>query len=482
MKLKLSNVGKIFLCVCPRRFNINLYIKRMLAVFVLLLSAGIFSACGKGQEPEDKAIDISEIGIPLSGEDSTAGQAEGSSGSSMAPEGSGTGTAGGALGDAGWAGQSGTASGTQSGMPSGTQSGTAAGTSQGTSADASAGIMTDTRPETSEDERKPEEMKQRFGADCIAEQTFEVELSEYDGKVWFVPYAPSAGNPAFRMHIIQNGKVLKEIEGYVPESLREETFAGLDAVSFFDVNYDDITDIVLIETYGNTSFAAVYYGYNDDYGAGFLPQEDLSGNISSQVEPLTVPNIRGFLSDGKKNGEFSSYQEAYRAVSRLYDMEGSNGRTYDLIYVDGDDIPELVAGYNGYFVSLYTFDGGKVYTLMDGWGYGAMGNAGYEYVPGDNRLRNYNNDYAGAVLYTTFMTVVPQHRIDISAEIITLNFDDVNGNGFPDESEMESVGKYSVSYMDGKEILEEEYASYNQGEYVYIQGKMSLEELLEKLK
>ncbi len=482
MKLKLSNVGKIFLCVCPRGFNINLYIKRMLAVFVLLLSAGLFSACGKGQEPEDKAIDISEIGIPLSGEDSTAGQAEGSSGSSMEPEGSGTGTAGGALGDAGSAGQSGTASGTQSGMPSGTQSGTAAGTSQGTSADASAGIMTDTRSETSEDERKPEEMKQRFGADCIAEQTFEVELSEYDGKVWFVPYAPSAGNPAFRMHIIQNGKVLKEIEGYVPESLREETFAGLDAVSFFDVNYDDITDIVLIETYGNTSFAAVYYGYNDDYGAGFLSQEDLSGNISSQVEPLTVPNIRGFLSDGKKNGEFSSYQEAYRAVSRLYDMEGSNGRTYDLIYVDGDDIPELVAGYNGYFVSLYTFDGGKVYTLMDGWGYGAMGNAGYEYVPGDNRLRNYNNDYAGAVLYTTFMTVVPQHRIDISAEIITLNFDDVNGNGFPDESEMESVGKYSVSYMDGKEILEEEYASYNEGEYVYIQGKMSLEELLEKLK
>ncbi len=476
-----------------KRLSKNLYIKRMLAVFVLLLSAGLFSACGKGQEPEDKAIDISEIGTPLSGEDGTAGQAEGSSGSSMAPEGSGTGTAGGALGDAGpAAGQSGTASGTQSGMPSGTQSGmpsgtqsgTAAGTSQGASADASAGIMTDTRPETSEDERKLEEIKQRFGTDCIAEQTFEVELSEYSGKVWFVPYAPSAGNPAFRMHIIQNGKVLKEIEGYVPENLREENFAGLDAVSFFDVNYDDITDIVLIETYGNTSFAAVYYGYNDDYGAGsyFLSQEDLSGNISGQVEPLTVPNIRGFLSDGKKNGEFSSYQEAYRAVGRLYDMEDSNGRTYDLIYVDGDDIPELAAGYNGYYVSLYTFDGGKVYTLMDDWGYGAMGNAGYEYVPGDNRLRNYNNDYAGAVLYTTFMTVVPQRRIDISAEITTLNFDDVNGNGLPDESEMESVGKYSVNYMDGKEISEEEYASYNQGEYVYIQGKMSLEELLEKLK
>ncbi len=148
-----------------KRLSKNLYIKRMLAVFVLLLSAGLFSACGKGQEPEDNAIDISEIGIPLSGEDGTAGQAEGSSGSSMAPEGSGTGTAGGALGDAGPAGQSGTASGTQSGMPSGTQSGmpsgtqsgmpsgtqsgTAAGTSQGTSADASAGIMTDTRPETS---------------------------------------------------------------------------------------------------------------------------------------------------------------------------------------------------------------------------------------------------------------------------------------------------------------------------------------------
>ena len=380
--------------------------------------------------------------------------------------------------------QSGTAAGTQSGTAAGTPSGTiAAGTAQGTSTDTSSGTMTGTQTDISVDERKMEEIKKQFGEDCIAGQTFEVELSEYSGKVWFVPYAPSAGNPAFRMHIVQNGEMLKEIEGYVPESLKGEKFVSLDAVSFFDVNYDDITDIVLIETYGNTAFAAVYYGYDDDYGFGpyFISQDDLSDNLSSQVEPLTVPKIRGFLSDGKKNGEFSSYQEAYRAVSRLYDMEGGNERKYDLIYVDGDDIPELAAGVNGYFISLHTFDGGKVYTLMDDWGYGAMGNVGYEYIPGGNRLRNYNNDYAGAVLYTTFMNVGPQHRIDVSAEIKTLNFDDVNGNGVPDEDEMESMGKYSVSYIDGKEISAEEYVSYNQGEYEYIQGNMSLGELLEKL-
>ncbi|MEG1658811.1 MAG: hypothetical protein RR288_07085, partial [Oscillibacter sp.] len=45
---------------------------------------------------------------------------------------------------------------------------------------------------------------------------------------------------------------------------------------------------------------------------------------------------------------------------------------YDLIYVDADTIPELVADQSGYFVSVYSVSGGKLYTLMDFWPYGAM--------------------------------------------------------------------------------------------------------------
>ena len=100
---------------------------------------------------------------------------------------------------------------------------------------------------------------EQFGEYCISEQTFEVELSEYNGKVCFVPYRPSE-DEEFHMQIVQNGQAMTELRGYVPEKLEGEAFRSLDAVSFYDVNYDGQTDIVLVETYGDTSFAAVYYG------------------------------------------------------------------------------------------------------------------------------------------------------------------------------------------------------------------------------
>lgn len=416
-----------------------------------ILSAGLFTACGQESGMDGNAINLSEIGTPVSGENDT----DGGVGSVLIPEGSG-------------AGITPDASAGQPEISSESQTGTSAESSLNIPADAA----------------KEEEIKKLFGDNCIVEQTFEVELSEYNGKVWFVPYAPSENGQDFRMQIVQNGEVLKEINAYVPEDLAGKKFSSLDAVTFYDMNYDDITDIMLIETYGDKTFTAVYYGYDDEYGSGpfFLLESQLSETLSDSVEPLTVSAIRGFLSGGKKNGEFTDYREAYQAVSRQYEMEGTNEKKYDLIYVDDDDIPELVAAVNGYYVSLYTYDNGKVYTLMDDWGYGAMGNAGYEYIPECNRLRNYNTDFAGAILYTTYMTIGRQKSIEVSVEIETYNFDDANKNGMPDKNEEESLGKYSVSYVNGEEISEEEYCSYDEGEYEYIEGKMSLEELQAELK
>lgn len=328
--------------------------------------------------------------------------------------------------------------------------------------------------------------QEEFGENCIADQTFKVELSQYEGKVYFVPFAPSQDNPDFHIQLIQGGKVLAEIPQYIPESLAGETFSSLDAVSFYDINYDGTTDILLIETYGSTSFAAVYYGERSEYyEKNFFPQVTLSENITRQIQPqpLTVSEIRSFLSFGKKNGDFSNYQEAYRAISRLCTMEDENAKDlkFNLIYFDDDEIPELVTGVNGYYMSLYTFQDKTAYRLMDDWGYGAMGNAGYEYSPRNNSLRNYNSDYAGAIVYTTYMTIGSQHSLETTAQIETFNFDDVNGNGMPDEEEYDSLGNYSVSYLGDTEITNEEWDAYEAGEYVFIETVMSLEELMAEL-
>ncbi len=329
-----------------------------------------------------------------------------------------------------------------------------------------------------------DEMKKLFGENCISGQTFEVELSAYDGMVYFVPYAPYDDGEDFGIEIIKDGEVLTKIRTYVPDELADEKFSSIDAVSFYDINYDGNTDIVLIETYGDTSFAAVYYGFGEnsyDYEKYFDLQEELSEAISSQVKTLTIPEIRSFLADRKKNGEFSDYQEAYRAVSKLCNMESSGEEEYNLIYFDDDDIPELVAGAEGYYISLYTYKDGTVYTLMNRWAYGAMGNAGYEYCPKMNSLRNYNADYAGAIIYTTYMSAGDRKVMDVVAQIETLNFDDVNRDGVPDENESDSIGYYSVSYIDGREVTDEECASYDVGEYEPIAANMSLEELWSKL-
>lgn len=438
----------------------------------VLLAAGFLMACG--QERPDMAAGLSGMGTPASGED-TAAAGTGGAGAALTPGEGGDGAVQGTVGQ-GALGQGSTGQGT----PEQGNTGQVAASEQGT--EGQAGAPGDSSG-TSADGARSAELKRLFGESCIAEQTFEVKLSEYSGKVWFVPYMPSADNPDFRMQIIQDGEVLREITAYVPEELAREKFGSLDAVSFFDINYDDITDIVLIETYGNTTFAAVYYGHNDGFGPYFISQDQLSAELSRQVEPLTVPGIRSFLSDGKRNGGFSDYQEAYRAVARLYEMEDSNERKYDLIYIDDDEIPELVAGVNGYYVSLYTYSEGKVYRLMDDWGYGAMGNFGYNYVPERNWLRNYNTDYAGAILYTTYMTVTQGNVIDVSMQIKVCNFDDTNGNGAPDGNEWESLGRSGAVYIDGEEVPEGEQIliPYEGEEYEFIEGRMSLDELLAEL-
>lgn len=333
------------------------------------------------------------------------------------------------------------------------------------------------------------ELKRMFGANCITEQTFEVELSEYDEKVWFVPFAP-AGAGDFCIQLMQDGEKLYKLGAYVPEELAGEEFFSLDAAAFFDVNYDNNTDIVLIETYGDTSFAVIYYGevwdayYDGNVEVSFYAKERLSDNLTSSAEELIIPVIRDFLGNGKKNGEFADYREAFLAVVKLRDMESNGEYKYKLIYFDDDDVPELVVDDPGYHVSLYTYRDGRIYSIMYEWGYGAMGNAGYEYCPGKSSVRNYNTDYAGLILYTSYWTLGDGYMLDGVVSIETLNFDDANGNGMPDGDEEESYGYYNVSYIDGVEVTAEECESYSMGEYEWLgagSDGMSLEELADAL-
>lgn len=346
------------------------------------------------------------------------------------------------------------------------------------------------------DTDSPEEavLKERFGENCIASQTFAIELNGCEAELWFVPYAPFDEHSAFHAQVMRDGEVFAELSSdYVPENAAGNPFSSLDAVSFWDVNFDGLTDIVMIATYGDAQVGIVYYGDHFQYSDGseswsFQCREKLSDCVTAYAKSLTIPGIRALLSNGKRNGEFADYAEAYETMIDLAVMErggeGDDDFLFDLIYVDEDEIPELVSGLRGYYVNLYTYEDGTLYQLMDSWAYGAMGNAGYEYAPGDNSIRNYNADYAGAIMDTTYMRINDRHEIETMVWIETYQFDDVNGNGIPDEGEdYEGTG---ASFINGKEVSEEEmaavYPKYDMGNYQMIIGTKTAEEVRRELR
>ncbi|MDE6674654.1 MAG: hypothetical protein K2K19_07565, partial [Acetatifactor sp.] len=138
---------------------------------------------------------------------------------------------------------------------------------------------------------------------------------------------------------------------------------------------------------------------------------------------------------------------------------------------DEDDIPELVGGVSGFWMSMFTYDAGQVYCLMNDWGYGAFGNMGYEYVPGKNSLRNIDTDNAGQIVNITYMTVNPEHSMKEVVWIKLVFSEEMN----------EDMEYDCTTYVNGEEVAEDEINDYDVGEYEYIDTILSLQELLEKL-
>lgn len=184
--------------------------------------------------------------------------------------------------------------------------------------------------------------------------------------------------------------------------------------------------------------------------------------------PTEAPTTQAGLSIGIQIGKETAapsggYREAYREIVERFAAEGSDYH-YDLIYVDEDDVPELlVSGMASDF--LYMYDDGSVFELMAGWPWGAMGNNGYYYMPRANQIYNYNHDYAGLLGYASYMKIDANHEIVSDYYLELYHFNDLNENNQPDEGEYEAWvadGEHTIYYMNGTErISEEEALSYD---------------------
>lgn len=156
---------------------------------------------------------------------------------------------------------------------------------------------------------------------------------------------------------------------------------------------------------------------------------------------------------------YDSYKEAYLHMINLYYSAYRYSEVdCSLVDYDGDDIPELVFDVNS-GITMYTYKDSKVYKLIDDRGYGVGGNHGYDFIPGKKIIRNYNTDYAGIIMYETYI------EVELNGEKVVNNqkvlkqtfFDDVNNNGVPDDGE-DLGGDYVRYYLNDKEITAEKYA------------------------
>ncbi len=272
------------------------------------------------------------------------------------------------------------------------------------------------------------------------EQTFEVELPQFDGPVRFITYSEYEGQASAVM--VKDGRLLTELSTWIQtDSLAY--LKKITAVDFLDFNADGMKDIALIGDSDYGRHVLLFDAAADEYL--FRNFADLDGQKVAELgADFTAAGIRSALLGGQEESAAATWQEAYAQIAKLYSLSGDR-YLFDLPDADGDGTPELVIDDPGYALSLFTFKNGAARCLMHSWPYGAGGNAGYSYIPGTGIYYNANSDYAGAVRYEYYMSDRGEGEIQTDFWVKSLNFNDLDGNGEPSEYELSVSGEYAAA-------------------------------------
>lgn len=88
-------------------------------------------------------------------------------------------------------------------------------------------------------------------------------------------------------------------------------------------------------------------------------QAETQSDVQTEFQTESQPEL-----EFKMNND--NWAQAYLSViDELQENWNLDRMDFGLIYVNDDDIPELVFGPEGYWVSVYTWQDGQVYTVMD---------------------------------------------------------------------------------------------------------------------
>lgn len=210
------------------------------------------------------------------------------------------------------------------------------------------------------------------------------------------------------------------------------------------------------------------------------PAESASQPVESALQPEESTPQPVESAPQPARGLSAEAERAYAEKVRETAAEYSDMKFALIDLTDNNDL-DLAVVNTGYSVSVYTWSGGRLIPIMEEWAYGAFGNQGYEYLPGRNVIRNFNSDYAGAIVYENYLYLNSAYEPQwpsAEEQLCIYYFRDANGNGWPDDGEPYTEDE-PFYYYGGVEVSREEYASHQvPGEFLWIDGDQSAEEML----
>lgn len=185
----------------------------------------------------------------------------------------------------------------------------------------------------------------------IESQTFQLNLTPY-GEVTFASCEPDTDRDPkadVTFSVQRDGQVIYTLPGVFQDNVRaNEIFYEVEAISFPDINQDGYDDVIIICSYTPASGpdvgeahqeARIYMGHVD---GSFTLEKELMDEANSALAMITVQSVKGFLGlDRTGDAGTQSWQQAYVGLIQNDQILGGY-EGYDLIYLDDDEIPELV--------------------------------------------------------------------------------------------------------------------------------------------
>ena len=344
-----------------------------------------------------------------------------------------------------------------------------------------------------------EEINAVSSGEISSDNTFDLTMKPKDsiGDVRFTSYLPDAvknknGDAVFK--ISRGDTIITVLDGMETGNIRKGlVFEEIAAVAFPDIDGDGKSDIITIcgykdeKTSKEVSEPRIYYGNGD---GTFKLDKETSKEAQSALTKVTVPLVLGFL--GVKDPQYLKPKTVAKSLqssakdntgwSKALEDDIKNDKDkddydwYALIYIDDDDIPEVVKE------SKYEADGNKIVTYDKESGKvtdNQLCRLGFYYAEGKNILVNSDGN-----MDEYFDTV---YAVKNGVLVKTAG----GTYGAPDNSNLHTDADGNLIYeynWNGKKMTKDEYdkefaaATDNQTlELVYDYQQLSYDEIIAKL-